>query len=117
MKITRLLTDGAVLAEIGRRISKRRVELNMTQAEAAREAGVAKRTLERVEAGASAQTLSFVRILRALDLIADLDGLIPEPVPRPMDLLRQKRKLRLRASKKQDDRVQDGNSWRWKEDE
>lgn len=89
----------------------------MTQAEAAGEAGVAKRTLERVEAGASAQTLSFVRILRALDLIAGLDGLIPEPVPGPMDLLRRKSKLRLRASKKQDDRIQDGKSWRWKEDE
>ena len=117
MKITKLLTDDAVLAELGRRISSRRVELNLTQAEVAREAGLAKRTLERVEGGASSQTLSFVRILRTLDLIANLDSMIPEPVPGPMDLLRQNRKLRVRASKKQDDNMQDRKAWKWKEDE
>ena len=117
MKITKLLADEAVLAEIGRRISSRRVEFNLTQAEVAREAGVAKRTLERVEGGASSQTLSFVRILRTLDLIANLDSMIPEPVPRPMDMLRQNRKIRVRASKKQDDIMQDRNPWKWKEDE
>jgi DNA-binding XRE family transcriptional regulator len=51
MKITGLLTDDAVLAELGARIAGRRVELQLTQAAVAEQAGIAKRTLERMEAG------------------------------------------------------------------
>ncbi len=51
MKITGLLTDEAVLAELGARIAGRRVELQLTQAAVAEQAGIAKRTLERMEAG------------------------------------------------------------------
>ncbi|WP_227485270.1 MULTISPECIES: helix-turn-helix domain-containing protein [unclassified Acidithiobacillus] len=51
MKITGLHADVAVLAELGARIAGRRVELQLTQAAVAEQAGVAKRTLERMEAG------------------------------------------------------------------
>jgi hypothetical protein len=51
MKITTLLTDDAVLAEIG-----------------------------------------------ALDAMPGLEGLIPEPAPRPMDLLKRRGKFRQRGS-------------------
>lgn len=98
MKISELLTDDAILAEIGERIARRRLDLQLTQAGLAEQAGVSKRTVERIEAGASAQLSSMIRIFRALDLLAGLDRLLPEAVPSPMDLLKRKGKVRQRAS-------------------
>jgi putative transcriptional regulator len=52
MKINAHLTDEAVLRELGERLSAARVSRNLTQAHVAEEAGISKRTLERLEAGA-----------------------------------------------------------------
>jgi transcriptional regulator with XRE-family HTH domain len=114
MRITGLLTDDAVLAELGARIAGRRVELQLTQAAVAEQAGIAKRTLERMEAGQTSQLATLVRVLRALDAASGLDSLIPESAPRPMDLLRRKGKVRQRASG-QRAAVATGKPWRWDE--
>jgi transcriptional regulator with XRE-family HTH domain len=100
MKITGLLTDDAVLAELGERVARRRIELQLTQAAAAEQAGIGKRTLERMEAGQTSQLNTLVRVLRVLDAMSGLDCLIPEPGPIPMDLLTLKGKVRQRASGK-----------------
>lgn len=98
MKISRILAEDAILAEIGARVARRRLDFQLTQADVAEQAGVAKRTVERIEAGASAQMSSIIRILRVLDLLPGLDRMIPEAGPRPMNLLKQKGKVRQRAS-------------------
>ena len=98
MIISNLITDKAVLAELGKRIACRRIDLQLTQADVAEQAGVAKRTLERIEAGASAQLSSLIRVFRVLDLISALDRMIPEAGPRPMELLKRKGKVRRRVS-------------------
>ena len=115
MKIVEILTDEAILNEIGQRISNRRIELNMTQTALAKEAGVGKRTIERIEAGASSQMLSIIKIFRVLKLMDSLDRMIPELSPKPMDLLKRKRKLRIRPSKKIN-KSAPATSWKWKED-
>ena len=112
MKISKTLTDDAILAEIGERVARRRLDFQLTQADVAERAGVAKRTVERIEAGASAQMASVVRILRVLDLLPGLDGMIPEAAPRPMELLKQKGKVRQRASKRRDADRSD-KPWSW----
>ena len=113
--ISKFLTDDAILAETGRRIARYRLNHQVTQADLAEQAGVSKRTVERIEAGASAQFSTIVRILRVLDLLQGLDHLIPEPGPRPLDLLKQKGKTRQRASgKRQPDPVD--NKWSWDDD-
>jgi len=98
MKISKLLSDEAILTELGERIARHRIDLQLTQAEAAARAGVSKRTLERIEAGGSAQLSSFVRILRMLDVLPQLESMLPETGPGPMELLRHKGKARQRAS-------------------
>jgi transcriptional regulator with XRE-family HTH domain len=98
MKISKILTDEAILAEIGQRLSRRRLDMQLTQAELAEQAGVAKRTVERIESGASAQMASVIRIFRVLDLMSSLDLMLPEAQPMPMELLRHKGKQRQRAS-------------------
>jgi len=100
MDITNLLSDEAILTEIGQRVARRRLDMQLTQAEVAEQAGVAKRTLERLEAGQSAQMSSLIRILRVLAALEELDRLLPESGPRPMDLLQRQGKVRQRASKR-----------------
>ena len=114
MKITGLLTDDAVLAELGARIASRRIELQLTQAAVAEQAGIAKRTLERIEAGQTSQLLTLVRVLRVLDAASGLDSVIPESGPSPMDLLKRKGKVRQRASGRRIAQAT-GKPWRWDE--
>lgn len=114
MKITGLLTDDAVLAELGARIAGRRVELQLTQAAVAEQAGIAKRTLERMEAGQTSQLSTLVRVLRVLDATSGLDSLIPESGPSPMDLLKQKGKVRQRAAgRRAEEKL--AKPWQWDE--
>jgi predicted transcriptional regulator len=52
---------------------------NLSQAQLAEQAGISKRTLERLEAGAAATQLSlFLRVLRQLDRLERLALLIAE---------------------------------------
>jgi transcriptional regulator with XRE-family HTH domain len=112
MKILKHLADEAILVELGARLARRRLDLQLTQAEVAEEAGIAKRTLERIEAGASTQMTSLIRVLRVLDALPGLDSLLPETGPRPMDLLRRRGKLRQRASRRRS-AARSAPPWSW----
>jgi transcriptional regulator with XRE-family HTH domain len=100
MKITKQATDDAVLAELGGRLARIRLERNLTQGQLAEQSGVSKRTVERLEAGAVATQLSgFIRVCRVLGVLERLDTLVPEPVPSPVAQLKLDGKRRKRASK------------------
>jgi transcriptional regulator with XRE-family HTH domain len=115
MDITNLLSDEAILIEIGQRVARRRLNMQLTQAEVAEQAGVAKRTLERLEAGHSAQMSSLIRVLRVLGALEELDRLLPESGPRPLELLRHQGKTRQRASKRRKGTDSD-RPWTWDDD-
>jgi transcriptional regulator with XRE-family HTH domain len=100
MKIDSEHTDDAILATLGHRLARRRLDRGLTQAELALQAGVSKRTVERIEAGASAQLVSVIRVLRTLGLADRLDVLVPEAAPSPMELLKLRGKRRQRASRR-----------------
>lgn len=78
MDISKQYTDLAILSEIGERLGRCRLDFNLTQAKLAQTAGVSKRTVERMEKGESVQLTSFVQILRALDLVGNLEAVIPQ---------------------------------------
>lgn len=114
MEISTLLADEAILGEIGSRIMQRRLALQMTQANLAEQAGIAKRTVERIESGASAQMASLIRIFRVLELLPGLELLLPQSEPSPMNLLKQKGKARQRApSQQQATGVEEPKPWSW----
>ena len=99
MKITKQATDGVVLNELGKRLARIRLDRNLTQAQLATQAGVSKRTVERLEAGTVGTQLSgFIRVCRALDVIERFDLLVPEPVPSPVEQLKMAGRKRQRAS-------------------
>lgn len=112
------MTDAAALAALGGRVARHRLEKNLTQAELAREAGVSKRTLARLEAGESTQLTNLVRVLRALGLVGNLDALVPAPIPSPIEQLRTKGRVRKRASgRSADKRPGEPDEWTWGDDE
>ena len=116
MKIINSLTDEAILAEIGERITRRRLEFQLTQATLAKEAGMAKRTVERVEAGETAALSTLIRIFRVLDLLPALDQMLPESKPSPIDVMTRKGKVRKRASS-QARKSKKETPWTWGDDQ
>lgn len=99
MKISNGTTDQAILQELGARLAKVRLEKNLTQAQLAAQAGVSKRTLERLESGiVAAQLSAFIRVCRALDLLGALDQLLPAGGPGPIAQLKMRGRVRRRAS-------------------
>ncbi|WP_295449350.1 helix-turn-helix domain-containing protein [uncultured Thiodictyon sp.] len=117
MNITAQLTDDAILRELGARLTATRLAQNLTQAAVAEQAGVSKRTVERLESGEVATQLSgFLRVCRALGLAERLELLVPAPTPSPMAQLKLQGRRRQRASGKPAAVPQTG-TWTWGEPE
>ena len=111
MKISSQLTDQAILQELGGRLAAIRIVRNLTQAALAQQAGVSKRTVERLESGEVATQLSgFVRVCRVLGLVEHFEALIPEPAASPMAQLKQQSRKRMRATGK---RAAPGKPKKW----
>ena len=101
MKISAQLTDASILKELGERLTGARLGRNLTQAALADQAGVSKRTVERLESGAVATQLSgFLRVCRVLGLLEHFENVAPEVAPSPMEQLKRQGTIRRRASGK-----------------
>jgi len=110
------LTTSAVLAELGARLARQRLERDLTQDELATEAGVGRATLQRLESGQSVQLTSLVRLLRVLGLLDGLDAVVPEPVPSPIERLKMQGRRRQRATGRRDEPAPEG-TWTWGDDQ
>jgi len=120
MKITSELTDQAILHELGARLERRRIDAGLTQAQLAEEAGISKRTVERMEAGHSTDAVMLLRALRVLKLLEAFDQSIPDQPQSPLALLKGKGRTRQRVGRPRRP-VEDstgspaGHRWKWKE--
>ena len=119
MGIISELTDIAILHEIGDRLERRRIDAGLTQAELAEEAGISKRTVERIEAGHSTDFVMLLRVLRVLRLLEALDQLVPDLPQSPLALLKSQGRARKRVGHS---RPRDGTPvpkpappWKWRE--
>ena len=117
MKLEKELSDEAVLKELGSRLAHFRLLKNLSQLEMSEEAGVSKRTIERLEAGNSVQLSSFIRIIRMLNLMSAFNGIVPEPQLGPIAQLGLQPKFRQRTSKKKDFSKVEETPWTWGESE
>ena len=114
MKPTSLNTDQTILEGIASQLRQQRIALNMTQAELAKQSGISKRSLERLESGASVQLSNFIRVLRALGLLEHFTQLTSDPVESPIQQLKLHKKERFRASSPR--RKTSSNEWTWEDD-
>lgn len=112
MRIEAQNSDETILRELGSRLARTRLERNVSQEQLAREAGLGKTTVERVERGREVRFSSLIRILRALGQLEALDRLIPEPLPSPLERVRLQGRRRQRARSQKKDQRQ-GGTWRW----
>jgi len=114
MKISKAHSDEAVLRELGARLAAIRLAHNFTQAALAHEAGISKRTVERLESGEVAARLSgLVRVCRVLGLIDRLDAFVPVAGPGPVDQLKLAGRERKRASKPRHSAPVKTRRWTW----
>jgi len=112
MQIMPTMPESTILTELGLRAQQYRIGMNLTQMELAKQAGVSRSTVERLEAGHSVQLDKLLRILRALRLSANLDQLIPEAGLRPIQLADMKIETRQRAYKRKSGSAKEP-AWTW----
>jgi transcriptional regulator with XRE-family HTH domain len=98
MRIDSQLTDEAVVAELGRRLKRTRLQRNLTQRTLAEEAGVSLATVRNLEDGKPSQLVTLIRVLRVLGMVGGLERAVPEPPPSPVEELRLRGRERRRAS-------------------
>ena len=94
------MSDKVILAEIGQRVRRYRLSENITQEELSQKAGVARIVVHNLENGHGSNIKGFIRILRVLGFLEQLNLLLPEPEPGPIELADMKGHQRERASGK-----------------
>jgi len=112
MRIENSSGDDDIMVELGQRVVQARINLGYSQEVLAEQAGIAKRTIERLEDGMQVQSRSLIRVLRVLGQLGNLDLLIPSTEISPMEALKQQKLVRKRVSspRKQPDA---DKSWTW----
>ena len=78
MKINSENNNSAVLSELGARIKRNRIDMQLSQQDFAAKAGISTRTLSAAENGEDIRLSSLLRILRTLNCLENLDLLLPE---------------------------------------
>lgn len=81
-------SDAAILGTIGNRAKQERLNQNQTQEDVARRSGVALNVVKRLESGEGVNLGNFVRILRTLGKLEQLDLFLPEPGISPIQLVK-----------------------------
>jgi len=99
------MNDKAILAEIGERISRQRLNRNITQTDLAVQAGVARIVVQRLEGGRGCILENLIRIARALGILEQLDAFLQVPELSPLQLARLKGRERVRAATRHPKRI------------
>jgi len=90
-------TPRGLINDVGERLAKIRLSRNITQASLAQDAGIALRTLRRLEHGESSSLDSFLRVVIALGFTDELLSVFPLHDVRPIERMDLQRKERKRA--------------------
>jgi transcriptional regulator with XRE-family HTH domain len=91
-------TPGAILT-IGDRIKENRLRRNITREDLAERAGISKLTVANAEAGKNISLSVLINILRQLDMMENLELLVPKPPISPILMRKLQGKSRKRARK------------------
>jgi transcriptional regulator with XRE-family HTH domain len=96
------MTDNEVLSEVGSRLRSYRLQQNLSVADVAAKAGVNSNTVVNVEAGKNSRLKTIVSLLRVYGRIETMNAFLPPPQLSPLQLVKNRGRPRLRASKRRD---------------
>lgn len=82
------MSNGAILKILGDRLKQERLNQNLTQESLAERAGISVSLIKSVEGGRGCSLSNFVKILRSLSKLDNLDLFLPEPGISPIELAR-----------------------------
>ncbi len=91
-------TDNAILEILGDRVRQERLNQNITQRDLSGRAGLSLIVIQRLEGGLGCSLRNFIRVLRSLGKLDQIDLLLPEPGISPIDLARRAGMQRKQAS-------------------
>ena len=103
------MSDHALLVELGERVQRTRLNRNLAQPELAQRAGISRRALQKLEGGEATTMATFIRALRALCVLEQLDTFLPAPGPSPVQLAKLKGRERRRATGRRIRHKQEGS--------
>ena len=113
MKINSENNNSAVLRELGARIKRNRIDMQLSQQDFAAKAGISTRTLSAAENGEDIRLSSLLRILRTLNCLENINLLLPELAfdPESYRTLGRERK-RISKSNKNRNKIK----WKWEDE-
>ena len=98
-------TAHALASELGQRLQRARLNLNLTQLEVAQRTGVSRKVVINAEAG-QVTLENLIAILMTLDLVDNLNLFLPDQLISPIQLWKLRGKIRQRASRKSKETLQ-----------
>ncbi len=96
------LSDSAIIKSLGAFIKHHRLEQNITQSDLADKASINRSTLSEFERGTRVNMITFIQLLRALDLLHTLEAFTVHKQVSPLELAKKSEDQRQRASKSLD---------------
>lgn len=106
-----IMSDAAIIKALGAFIKHHRLEQNTTQADLARKADINRSTLSEFERGTRVNMITFIQLLRALDLLHVLDAFKVQQKVSPLELAKKNNDQRQRASKSINHVEEPGVDW------
>ncbi|MCP4158878.1 MAG: helix-turn-helix domain-containing protein [Deltaproteobacteria bacterium] len=107
------MTDVAIVEQVGRYIKQTRLGLNKTQAQLAKESGLNRWTIGKIENGESITLSSLIQVLRALNALYVLDNfkVIDEISPLAYAKLKKEQRERARNKSNKSNHKKDDLGW------
>ena len=105
------LSDSAIIESLGTFIKQHRLDQNIAQSDLAERANINRSTLSEFERGTRVSLITFIQLLRALDLLHILNAFPIEQKVSPLELAKKNSNTRKRASKSIEQVEESGVDW------
>lgn len=105
------MSDSAIVQSLGSFIKKHRVRQNKSQTELAKDAGISRMTLSFFENGQNSSLLTFIQLLRALNILYTLDTFRIEQQVSPLLLAKLDKQKRKKAGRTEKKMIKPESDW------
>lgn len=111
LKMIQLLSNPQIEQELGKRLKRKRLDLNLSQMEVATRSGLSRRTITAIENGEGSTLTTLIGLLRALNALDTLEEFLPDPGISPLALMNLQEEPVKYSSKPR--RAAAPSTWKW----